>query len=96
VDTLAAQGGALVGGCLKVGGLFDDALLADVLDGTLRRGAVTVFDPTRRPMDPARHRVHHTVAGADRVIARTLIPGYLDDGRILRPAEVVVYKWGRS
>jgi hypothetical protein len=100
VETLAAQRGALVTGCLKVHGLLDDQVLAGVLDDALRRGGITAFDPTGQPLDPVRHRVDHTVAapepGADGVIAETLAAGYVDDGRVLRPAEVVVYQWGRS
>jgi GrpE len=97
---LAAQRKALVGGSVKLRGLLEDQLLTNVLDDALRQGGVSVFEATGDPIDPARHRVAHTVPapdpGADGVIAETLAPGYADDGRIVRPADVVVYRWGRS
>lgn len=97
---LAEQRDALVGGCVKVRGLLDDQLLTDVLDDALRRGGVTVFDATGAAMDRSRHRIDHTVPApdpsAEGIVARTLAPGYLDNGRVLRPADVVVYQWDRS
>jgi hypothetical protein len=98
--TLAVQRKALVGGSVKVRGLLEDELLTGLLDDALRQGGVSVFEGTGDPIDPARHRVAHTLPapdpGADGVIAQTLAPGYADDGLIVRPAEVVVYKWSRS
>jgi GrpE len=98
--TLAAQRKALVGGSVKVRGLLEDQLLTNLLDDALREGGVSLFEATGDPIDPARHRVAHTVPapdpGADGVIAQTLAPGYADDGQIVRPADVVVYKWARS
>jgi len=97
---LAEQRDALIAGSVKVRGLLDDQLLTDELDNALRRGGVTVFDPTGAPMDRSRFRVSRTVPApdpsADGVVAQTLAPGYLDNGRLLRPAEVVVYSWGHS
>jgi molecular chaperone GrpE len=97
---LTEQRDALVGGCVKARGLLDDQLLTDVLDDALRGGGVSVFDATGAPMDRSRHRIDHTVPApdpsADGIVAQTLAPGYLDNGRVLRPAEVVVYKWNRS
>ncbi|OBI84436.1 hypothetical protein A9X00_03315 [Mycobacterium sp. 1245805.9] len=97
---LTEQRDALVGGCVKVRGLLDDEVLSDVLDDALRRGGVTVFDATGARMDRSRHHVNHTVAApdpsADGIVAHTQAPGYLDNGRVLRPAEVVVFKWNRS
>jgi hypothetical protein len=96
---LAAQRGALVNGCVKVRGLLDDQLLTGELDSALRDGGVTVFDDLGQRMDPVRHRVNGTVgapdASAEGVVAQTVAPGYLDDGRVLRPADVLVYKWSR-
>jgi hypothetical protein len=98
--TLVAQRKALVVGSVKVRGLLEDQLLTNLLDDALREGGVSVFEATGDPMDPARHRVARTVPapdpGADGVVAQTLAPGYADDGRIVRPADVVVYKWARS
>jgi GrpE len=97
---LTRQRDALVGGCVKVRGLLDDELLTDVLDDALRRGGVTVFDATGAPTDRSRHHVNHTLPApdpsADGIVAQTQAPGYLDNGRVLRPAEVVVYRWNRS
>jgi hypothetical protein len=94
------QRAAIIKGCLKVRALLDDPLLADMLDESLRDGGVSLFDPTGQPADPARHRIDHTVPapepGRHGLIAHTLIPGYSDDGRVLRPADVVVYKWERT
>jgi GrpE len=91
---------ALVSGCVKVRGLLDDPLLADILDEALRDAGVSVFDPAGQIKDSARHRVDHTVAAPgpadDGLVARTLTPGYLDGDRLLAPAEVVVYKWVRA
>lgn len=96
---LAAQRGALVNGCVKVRGLLDDQLLTGELDSALRDGGVTVFDDVGQLMDPVRHRVNGTVgapdASAEGVVAQTVAPGYLDHGRVLRPADVLVYKWSR-
>ncbi len=96
---ITEQRGALVSGCVKVRGLLDDPLLADILDGALRDAGVSVFDPTGQFKDATRHRVDHTVPAADAaddgLVARTLTPGYLDGDRLLAPAEVVVYNWVR-
>jgi GrpE len=97
---LTGQRAALIDGCLKVLRLLDDPLLADLLDDALAEAGVATFDPIGQVRDPARHRVDHTLPAADpaqdRMIAKTLIPGYLDGGRVLQPAEVVVYKWERQ
>ena len=100
LKALAAQRRALIAGCVKVRALLDDELLTEELDNALRGGGVDVFDDTGQPMNPARHRVNGTVAapaaGAEGVIAQTMAPGYFDDGRVLRPADVLVYKWSRT
>ncbi|MEZ0352087.1 nucleotide exchange factor GrpE [Mycobacterium sp. pR1184] len=97
---LTAQRGALVSGCVKVRGLLDDPLAADVLDEALRAAGVSVFDPTGELKDATHHRVDHTVPApdptADGLVACTLTPGYLDGDRLLAPAEVIVYKWVRA
>ncbi|OBG29598.1 nucleotide exchange factor GrpE [Mycobacterium sp. 852002-51057_SCH5723018] len=97
VPAIAEHRGTLVSGCVKVRGLLDDPLLADVLDEALRDAGVSVFDPTGQFKDSARHRVDHTLPAPepadDGLVARTLTPGYLDGDRLLAPAEVVVYKW---
>jgi hypothetical protein len=94
---VSGQRAALIEGCLKVIRLLDDPSLAELLDDALRRAGVAAFDPIGQVRDPARHRVDHTLPAADaaqdRVIAKTLSPGYIDGARVLQPAEVVVYKW---
>jgi hypothetical protein len=96
---ITEQRGALVSGCVKVRGLLDDPLLADILDEALRDAGVSVFNPTGEIKDSTRHRVDHTVPASDPaddgLIERTLTPGYLDGDRLLAPAEVVVYRWVR-
>ncbi|MGW5153338.1 nucleotide exchange factor GrpE [Rhodococcus koreensis] len=95
--TVISQRAALIAGCVRVRGLLDDQVLSDVLDQTLHTGGVEIFDPTGAPLDPTRHRVTGTAPApeprANGVIATTETPGYLDDGKVVRPAEVIVYKW---
>lgn len=91
----AGQRAALVTGMLTIRGLVEDPQAADVIDESLRTAGVTVFDPTGDTKDPRYHRVRHTEpapdAGKSGTIARTLAPGYIDAGRVLQPADVVVY-----
>lgn len=95
--TVSAQREALIAGVLKVKGLVDDDITADVLDEAMRRGGVTTFEATGMRLDPSRHRVDHTVAApgpdSDGIVAQTLEPGYEDRDLVLQPARVVVYKW---
>lgn len=97
-NVLSAQRSALVQGCVEVRGLVDDDMAADVLENALRLGGVTTFDPSGTPLDPRRHRVSHVLPApapqSDGIVARTLTPGYVDNGTVLQPAEVVVYRWG--
>ncbi|MGW5153546.1 nucleotide exchange factor GrpE [Rhodococcus koreensis] len=97
LDTVTAQRAALVGGCIEVRKLLHDQVLAGVLDGALDRGGIEIMDPTGTHADSARHRIAGTDPAAapaqDGVIARTLAPGFVDAGRVLRAADVVVYKW---
>ena len=99
IDRLAAQRVALIGGCVQTRGLLDDQVLTDVLDDALRRGGVQVVDPTGSRATPAQHRIAGTepteAPDQDGVISRILRPGFLDAGRVIRAADVVVYKWGK-
>jgi hypothetical protein len=94
-DPAAGQRTALITAMLTVRGLIEDPQAADVIDESLRTAGVTVFDPTGHPKDPRYHRVRHTEPAPDQgkagTIARTLSPGYIDAGRVLQPADVVVY-----
>jgi len=94
-DPAAGQRIALITGMLTVRGLVEDPQAADVIDESLRTAGVTVFDPTGHPKDPRYHRVRHTEPAPDQAkagtVARTLSPGYIDAGRVLQPADVVVY-----
>lgn len=96
---LSAQRSALIAGCVRVRGLVDDDMAVEILEDAMRRGGVRTFDATGAPLDPRRHRVDHAVPApapqSDGIVAHTLAPGYLDGQRVLRPADVVVYKWGR-
>lgn len=93
----ARQRGALVSGMLTIRRLADDPQVVDIVDDSLRAAAVTVFDPTGHTKDPRYHRIDHTVPAAtsdqDGTIAHTLAPGYIDAGRVVQPADVVVYRW---
>lgn len=95
-NALAGQRAALITGMLTIRGLIDDPQVADVVDDSLRTAGVTVFDPTGHTKDPRYHRVDHTEPathpGQVDTIARTLSPGYIDGGRVLQPADVVVYR----
>ena len=95
-NALAGQRAALITGMLTIRGLIDDPQVADVVDDSLRAAGVTVFDPTGHTKDPRYHRVDHTEPathpGQVDTIARTLTPGYIDSGRVLQPADVVVYR----
>lgn len=96
-DTLAVQRTALISGCVRARSMLDDQLLTEMLDDTLRQGGVQIFDPTGCRANPAEHRTAGTDPASepdqDGVISRTLQPGFLDAGRVVRPADVVVYKW---
>lgn len=95
-NALAGQRAALITGMLTIRGLIDDPQVADIVDDSLRTADVTVFDPTGHTKDPRYHRVDHTEPAAHPgqvdTIARTLTPGYIDSGRVLQPADVVVYQ----
>lgn len=99
VQVLAAQRAALVSAFVKARGLLDDDTIAAMLDEAICAGGVTPFEATGDLLDPKRHRVDHTVrapsADRDGIVAQTLSPGYLDKGRVLLPATVVVYKWAQ-
>ncbi len=98
LDRLAGQRAALIGGCVQARGLLDDQVLTDVLDNALRDGGVQIVDPTGFRANSAEHRTAGTdpapAPDQDGVISRTLRPGFLDAGHVVRPADVVVYKWG--
>jgi hypothetical protein len=95
----AGQRGALIAGCLELRDILDDLVSIRMLDKALAAGGVQRFDETGTKIDSTRHRVTGTVAAStaddDRVIARTSTEGYLDAGAVIRPAEVVIFKWAR-
>jgi hypothetical protein len=99
LDAIKAQRAALVSGCLKVRGLLEDQVLTGVLDDALHRGGIQIIDPTGTRVDSSHHRIAGTdpapTPAQDGVISRTLIPGFFDAGRVVRAADVVVYKGGR-
>jgi molecular chaperone GrpE len=78
----------------------DPAMLVDGVRGVreraiaaLRRCGVTRVDEVRGPFDPTRHEVGGVVADARTPagdVVDVLRPGYLADGRVLRPASVTV------
>jgi hypothetical protein len=98
LDRLASQRAALISGCVRTRGMLDDELLTEVLDDTLRQGGVQIVNPTGFRANPAEHRTAGTDPAPDPhqdgVISRTLRPGFIDAGRVVRAADVVVYKWG--
>lgn len=100
INALTSQRDALLAGIAQLRGLLDDDLAADLLNDAMRRGGVSIVDPTGMRVDPSRHRVDHTVAApdpdSDGVIAQTLTPCYLDGTKVLRAADVVVYKWATT
>jgi GrpE len=99
LDAVTTQRAALVAGCLKVRGLLEDQVLTGVLDDALHRGGIQIIDPIGTRVDSSRHRIAGTdpapTPAQDGVISRTLIPGFLDAGRVVRAADVVVYKGAR-
>ncbi|MGK8558147.1 nucleotide exchange factor GrpE [Nocardia gipuzkoensis] len=99
-DSVGEQRAALIAGCLRLRGLLDDQVCIGVVEDTLAASGVEQFDPTGHRLDPSRHRIIATVAAPDAaddgVIARINAPGYVDAGRVLQPADVVVYKWSPS
>jgi molecular chaperone GrpE len=59
----------------------------------LEKQGVTRFDPIGQPFDPARHEAIdqlETVEMPANTVAQVFAPGYLHDGRLLRPALVTV------
>lgn len=99
LEAIKAQRAALVSGCLKVRGLLEDQVLTGVLDDALGRGGIQIIDPTGARVDSNQHRIAGTdpapTQAQDGVISRTLIPGFFDAGRVVRAADVVVYKGAR-
>jgi hypothetical protein len=95
--TLAAQRAALAQGCVTVRSQLDHDVLADILDKTLSDAGVEAFDPLGDRLDTSAHHVVGIVAAQEQwqqgTIARTYLPGYRDGGRVLRPADVAVYRW---
>jgi molecular chaperone GrpE len=61
----------------------------------LRDVGVELLEPAGETFDPGRHEsVGEEVADAQATpgtVARTLRPGVLDSGRVVRPAQVVIY-----
>lgn len=98
LDRLAAQRAALIAGCVQARGLLDDQVLTDVLDDALRNGGVQIVDPTGYRANPAEHRTAGTdpapAPDRDGIVSRTVRPGFIDAGRVVRAADVVVFKWG--
>jgi hypothetical protein len=96
-DAVIGQRAALIRGLLTIRGIVEDPQVCDVVDDSLRAAGLTVFDPTGHTKDPRYHRVDHTEPatdpGQDGTIARALSPGHIDAGRVLKPADVVVYRW---
>ena len=88
----------MISGCIRARGMLDDQLLTEIIDDALRQGGVQIVDPTGYPANPAEHRTAGTdpapAPHQDGVISRTLRPGFIDAGRVVRAADVVVYKWG--
>jgi hypothetical protein len=99
LDAVTTQRATLVAGCLKVRGLLEDQVLTGVLDDALSRAGIQIVDPTGTRADSSQHRIAGTdpapTPAQDGVISRTLIPGFFDAGRVVRAADVVVYKGGR-
>jgi len=62
----------------------------------LRSAGLTFVDPVGQPFDPTMHvavgRRATTDSGAHNVVAETIRPGCYGDGRLVREAEVVVYR----
>jgi molecular chaperone GrpE len=69
------------------------ALVGRQLDTVLERHGVTAIEARERPFDPARHQAMLVVEDPARepgLVAEVLRTGYELNGRVVRPAEVVV------
>lgn len=89
---------ALVELCLDLGDRIDNPALLERLLRTLAEVGVTAVYGDGAVLDPVQHRVVDRVAATDPAlhnrVASTERPGYLDRGRLLRPADVTVYHVG--
>ena len=92
---LSAERDVLVRACIRARDLAASAAIRQVIGDALTKAGVIEDDPTGQRFDPERHRsvgvtptgdpaLDDTIASAERV-------GYLDRGRQLRPAEVILF-----
>ena len=87
--------GAALAGEVPAGGALEQGVVLTYRDlrGTLERAGVEAYDPSGEKFDPEWHEALSTRAenGADAgVVLETLEKGYRLDGRVIRPARVVV------
>ncbi|MBM9468652.1 nucleotide exchange factor GrpE [Nakamurella leprariae] len=89
----------LIESVIGVRDLVPSQALAERLGAGLAAVGVQTDHPLGRPFDPARHQAVETVVTDDPRLADTIAAvervGYSQDGRELRPAEVVVYRAAR-
>jgi molecular chaperone GrpE len=74
------------------------AALLGQMEAVLARHGVRRTDDVGRPFDPEQHEavgVRETDAAPDRTVIEVLRSGYAADGRVLRPAQVVVARPAR-
>ena len=73
------------------------AMVEKKLAKTLAGHGMEVLNPEGRPFDPALHEAVMTEPAAspeeDHMVARVFQVGYLFNGQLLRPAQVVVKQW---
>ena len=96
IERLEAERATLVSGCIEVGDLIDSqALRRKLLDALFDVGVLGV-DATGEPFDAREHRAVDSVATDEPSlhgrIAATERQGYRDRGRLLRRADVSVYR----
>ncbi|MCA9442403.1 MAG: nucleotide exchange factor GrpE [Candidatus Omnitrophica bacterium] len=60
------------------------------VENILSRNNVLVVDQTGVEFNQKVHKVVEVVSGDARIVTRVLKPGYILNGRVLRPAEVVI------
>ncbi|MDQ4144540.1 MAG: nucleotide exchange factor GrpE [Actinomycetota bacterium] len=98
-STLISQRRTLVDACIEVRDLVPSASLRSRLGRALAAAGVSEIDPSGTRFDANLHRAVETLetddASLDDVVASVVRRGYRDDGRILRPPDVSVYRLRR-
>ena len=100
VVDLEAERAALVQACIRARDMVSSEVVRRILGDALADAGVGEVDPTGERFDPDIHcsvgLVHTTDPHLDSMVESSERVGYLDRGRQLRLADVVVYSYGEQ